>query len=72
MKAPVPESLLQTEACNFIEKETLALVFSCEFCEIFKNTFFYRTPPLASPAQAFSESCQTSKMECFVKIVNAF
>ena len=24
--------------------ETLARVFSCEFCEIFKNTFFYRTP----------------------------
>ena len=22
--------------------------FSCEFCEIFKNTFFYRTPPVAA------------------------
>ena len=28
------------EACNFIKKETLAEVFSCEFCEISKNTFF--------------------------------
>ena len=28
------------QACNFIKKETLAQVFSCEFCEIFKNTFF--------------------------------
>ena len=28
------------EACNFIKKETLAQVFSCEFCEIYKNTFF--------------------------------
>ena len=27
-------------ACNFIKKETLAHVFSCEFCEISKNTFF--------------------------------
>ena len=27
-------------ACNFITKETLAQVFSCEFCEISKNTFF--------------------------------
>ena len=26
--------------CNFIKKETLAQVFSCEFCEIFRNTFF--------------------------------
>ena len=33
-------SLLQPQACNFIKKETLAQVFSCEFCEIFKNTFF--------------------------------
>ena len=29
-----------SEACNFIKKETLAQVFSCEFCEISKNTFF--------------------------------
>ena len=38
---------LQAEACNFIKKETLAQVFSCEFCEISKKTFFHRTPPVA-------------------------
>ena len=27
-------------ASNFIKKETLAQMFSCEFCEISKNTFF--------------------------------
>ena len=27
----------------FCKKEILAQVFSYEFCEIFKNTFFYRT-----------------------------
>ena len=27
------------------KKETPTYVFSCEFCEIFKNIFFYRTPP---------------------------
>ena len=27
------------QACSFIKKETLTQVFSCEFCEIFKNTF---------------------------------
>ena len=26
--------------CNFIKKETLAQVFSFEFCKISKNTFF--------------------------------
>ena len=28
-----------------IKKEILAEVFSYEFCEIFENTYFYRTPP---------------------------
>ena len=26
-------------SCNFIEKETLAQGFCCEFCKIFKNSF---------------------------------
>ena len=36
------------EGCNFIKKETLAQVFSCEFYEISKNTFFYRKTPVAA------------------------
>ena len=35
---------LQAGACNFIKKETLAQVFSREFCEISKKTFLHRTP----------------------------
>ena len=31
---------LQASVYNFIKKETLAQLFSCEFCEISKNTFF--------------------------------
>ena len=38
------------KAYNFIKKETLELVFSCEFCEISKNTSSYRTPQVAAPA----------------------
>ena len=34
---------LQGEACNFIKKETLAQLFSCEFCEISKNIFLQNT-----------------------------
>ena len=30
----------QCDACNFIKKEALTQVFSCEFYELFKNTFF--------------------------------
>ena len=29
--------LIKLQACNFIKKETLVQLFSCEFCEIFKN-----------------------------------
>ena len=39
-KTPVPESPFK--------KETLAQVFSCKFCKISKNTFSYRTPPVAA------------------------
>ena len=39
---------LQAEACNFIKKETLTQVFSCELYEISKNTFSYRMPPVAA------------------------
>ena len=39
---------LQAKAWNFIKKESLRLVFSCEFCEISKNIFFYITPLVAA------------------------
>ena len=32
----------------FIIKETLAQMFSCEFCQISKNIFSYRTLPVAA------------------------
>ena len=38
---------LQAKPFNFINKETQAQVFSCELCEISKNSFSYRTPPVA-------------------------
>ena len=30
----------RAEVCNFIKKETLTQVLSCELCEVSKNTFF--------------------------------
>ena len=42
---------LRASAWNFIKKETLAQVFSCEFCEICKNTISYRTPPVAASVE---------------------
>ena len=40
----MPESL----ACNFIKKQTLAQMFSCEFCKIFKGTFLYKKHVVAA------------------------
>ena len=34
------DSKLLRESCNFIKKEALAQVLSCEFCEISKTSFF--------------------------------
>ena len=36
------------QPASLLKKETLAQVFSCEFCEIYKNAFSYRTPALAA------------------------
>ena len=32
--------LTKFQACNFIKKETSTQMFSCEFFEMFRNTFF--------------------------------
>ena len=41
------QSLFLERDCSFIEKATLAQVFSCDFCEYFKSTLSYKTPPAA-------------------------
>ena len=42
-----------SEACNFIKKETTAEVFSCDFCEIFKNIFTIEKPPVAASVKIY-------------------
>ena len=55
-------SLIKPQACNFIKKETLAQVFSCEFREIFKNTYFYRILPVAASVE-INTFCQELKYD---------
>ena len=43
---------LDALAYNFIKKETLAQVFSSEFCELSKNTRFYKTPLVATSSSS--------------------
>ena len=47
----MPESL-------FNKVETLAQVFSCEFCQISKNTFLYRTPLVTASADSQEKNSQ--------------
>ena len=48
---------LQAWASKFIKKESLAQVFSCEFCKTSKNTFSYRTPPAAASENVIKDTC---------------
>ena len=63
------EAVVQSwpKACNFIRKETLTQVFSCQFCEIFKNTFFRRTPLVAASENSYQSNfryCKLRKVTC--------
>ena len=42
------------EACKFVKKETPTQVLSFEFCEVFKNTFFCKTPLVAASVEFIS------------------
>ena len=60
--------------CNCIKKETLAQLFSCEFCELPKNNCFYRTPPVAAscclyvPVKVLSVVSSVNKMATIGRI----
>ena len=60
------ESPFRPEACNFIKKEALAQVFSCEICENFKNTFFIQH--LQTTASDTKETSTVATNEFLCKI----
>ena len=45
-----------SKVCNFIKKETLAQVFSCEFCKISKNIFLHRAFLVAASEESIVDS----------------
>ena len=51
-----------------ITKETPVQVFSCEFCEVSKNTFFHRTP-LAASSTRFPNSLPIFSREVVEKVL---
>ena len=54
---------LQASACNFIKKETLAQVFSYDFCEVSKNTFSYRTPSVTASVASHFKIIKNCKLK---------
>ena len=58
---------LPAEGLHIIKKETLTQVFSCEFCEIFKN-INYRIPPGNCFWKLYVNSCAS----CTVKLIYYF
>ena len=74
-KIPVPEFSvlikLQAEAQNVIEKETLVQVFSCEFCEILMDIFFFRRIPLAVSVKNTSEWLLLTIPEIFKSAISS-
>ena len=66
-------------ACNFIKKETLAQVFSYEYCEISKNSFLYKATPVAASKESYYKSstsffvqCKTNTITVRNKLVSVF
>ena len=47
-------------------------MFSCEFCEIFKSTIFYRTPLVAASGYSTAENFTYSEEKIFYKTKNVF
>ena len=45
-----------------LRQSFLAQVFSCEFCEFFKNTFFYRAPLVAASVVSFQSQIFIKKV----------
>ena len=58
---------LQAECLQLYLKKSSTQVFSCEVCEIFNNTFFYRTPPVAASALLVAASVFFQK-----KLLNSY
>ena len=50
--------------------ESLAQVFSYDFCEISKNTFFHRTP-LVAASETFKKDCSATTVNEQVDLQNA-
>ena len=49
-QSPFFNKVADLRPATLLKKDTLAQMFSYEFCEIWKNSIFHRTPPVAASA----------------------
>ena len=63
IQVPLKITVYRPQACNFIKKETLTQVLSCEFCEISNSTFF---------TEHFCSSFVIPRLRCNMIKVNTF
>ena len=61
---------LQAGGLQLYLKETRAQVFFCEFCGIFKNTVFCRTPPVAAFVRISKSTRDDQKINFIIKLLS--
>ena len=68
LKSLRPDNLLKKRhlTCNFIKKVTLVQVFSCKFCEIFKNNFFTKHLLRTAYESSFLQPVKTKYLSGFM------
>ena len=69
-KCSVKKVFLSFLVCNFIKKEALAQVFSCEFCAFSKNTFLDRTSLVAASVRINDKHLFFNKTKCLITYRN--
>ena len=62
--------MVESQRFQLYNKETPTQMFSCEYCEIFKNSFCYRTPPVAASVESKSEIDETLKTFLGIMYIN--
>ena len=53
-------------SCNFLKQETLAQLFSCNYCEIFNNTFFAEYIWLSATEYCKILKIFESRLDCYI------
>ena len=61
----------KTPVLESVSNKVEGLQFSCEYCEIFKNSFFHKTPPLAASEKYRNFKGQHQRRRCnrFISLI---